>query len=296
MNVAITNITLTAAGGSGGPFTWSVPAAGQANALPAGLTMTSAGVISGTPTSPGVTTSIITVTDSSGRTRTLSTDWTVYALPTVTMVGTAITLPQNWTASNQPVAYTCPTATCTLTLTGAPAGLGVSLVNSGAGAASVNVTATSGTVYLVGKVTGAAASFPAVTLTPTDTTYAKTGTARSQQWTVTAPGSAFSTPLTVVRKVQISPQNLNYSCVAACQITFTSSRTASPATTLSGVGVALTATSTISASISEPAGSGTFYVRGTAPIGSTTGAYTVTVTIVEPTATAVNTVATWNVN
>ncbi|MBI5076005.1 MAG: putative Ig domain-containing protein [Nitrospirae bacterium] len=53
--------TLTATGGSG-PKTWSV----SAGALPGGLTLSAAGVITGTPTAPGTFNFTVQVTDSSG--------------------------------------------------------------------------------------------------------------------------------------------------------------------------------------------------------------------------------------
>lgn len=99
LNMAINSITLTATGGTGPVFTWSVPAQGQIGSLPPGLRLDpSSGVISGTPTSVGSYQSLITVADSSGRTRTRALAWTVtYPLVAVTpadqtsTVNTAIT-------------------------------------------------------------------------------------------------------------------------------------------------------------------------------------------------------------
>jgi uncharacterized protein YhjY with autotransporter beta-barrel domain len=54
--------TLTAAGGTGGPYTYSV----LSGALPAGLTLTSGGLISGTPTVNGASAFRVRVLDSSG--------------------------------------------------------------------------------------------------------------------------------------------------------------------------------------------------------------------------------------
>jgi arabinan endo-1,5-alpha-L-arabinosidase len=53
--------TLTATGGSGSGYEWSAPTGG----LPAGLSLASSGLLSGTPTTPGTFTFTIEVTDSS---------------------------------------------------------------------------------------------------------------------------------------------------------------------------------------------------------------------------------------
>lgn len=82
--VAFSNLTLTATGGSGPAFTWTVPAQGQPGSLPPGLTLTDSGdtgVINGTPTAVGSYSSVITVADSSGRTRTRTITWTVVYPP-----------------------------------------------------------------------------------------------------------------------------------------------------------------------------------------------------------------------
>ncbi len=75
------------------PNSWTV------GALPAGLGMTPAGVITGTPTVAGVTSTTATVTDRANRNNTGSVRFTVLRLPTVTVpasaaghVGEAVTL------------------------------------------------------------------------------------------------------------------------------------------------------------------------------------------------------------
>ena len=67
----ITPVTLIGASGSGGPYTFS------AVGLPAGLTMNSAGQISGTPTVNGNFTYTITVTDANGHSGTVTCSITV---------------------------------------------------------------------------------------------------------------------------------------------------------------------------------------------------------------------------
>jgi type II secretory pathway pseudopilin PulG len=66
-------VQLTASGGEGTPYTWSL----VGNSLPTGLTMSSAGVVSGTPTRVGVYAVTVKVTDPRGRTDTRTFNWSV---------------------------------------------------------------------------------------------------------------------------------------------------------------------------------------------------------------------------
>ena len=74
--VAITPVTMTGSGGTGGPYTFS------ATGLPSGLTMASNGTISGTPTVTGTFTYTVTVTDKDGHTGTVQCSVTVNPTPT----------------------------------------------------------------------------------------------------------------------------------------------------------------------------------------------------------------------
>ena len=69
--LAITPVTLTASGGNGGPYTFS------ASGLPAGLTISSSGTISGTPTVGGIFPYTVTITDSAGNVGILNCSVTV---------------------------------------------------------------------------------------------------------------------------------------------------------------------------------------------------------------------------
>jgi uncharacterized repeat protein (TIGR03803 family) len=83
--------TLTASAGNA-TFTYAT----SAGTLPAGLTLSSAGVLSGTPTSVGSSTFTVTATDAAGASGSMS--YTVTINPTVMMVTTSLA---NWTV-NQP--------------------------------------------------------------------------------------------------------------------------------------------------------------------------------------------------
>ena len=79
-NVAITPVTMVGSGGAGGPYTFS------ATGLPAGLTMSTGGTISGTPTVSGTFNYTVTVKDSAGNTGTVNCSVTVLSPPTATCV------------------------------------------------------------------------------------------------------------------------------------------------------------------------------------------------------------------
>ena len=83
--VAITPVTMVGSGGAGGPYTFS------ATGLPNGLTMSTSGTISGTPTQSGTFNYTVTVTDSAGNKGTVNCSVTVAppALPGITIVKTA---------------------------------------------------------------------------------------------------------------------------------------------------------------------------------------------------------------
>jgi hypothetical protein len=69
--------SVTAAGGDGGPYTLAI----TAGALPPGLSMTTGGVISGTPTTPGSYSFTVTATDASGNSGTRTYTGAVSATP-----------------------------------------------------------------------------------------------------------------------------------------------------------------------------------------------------------------------
>ncbi|BCJ42480.1 hypothetical protein GCM10010168_07780 [Actinoplanes ianthinogenes] len=143
--------TLAATGGTS-PYTWT------ATGLPAGLTISSAGVVSGTPTTAGSSTVAVTVTDATGRASSLSFTWAV-ATPLVATKPSA----QNGTtgvAGTLTLAGTGGTSPYTWTATGLPAGLSVST----AGVVSGTPT-TAGTATVTATVTDAAGRTSAVSFT-----------------------------------------------------------------------------------------------------------------------------------
>lgn len=138
------SVALSVTGGSGS-FAWT-----GGTTLPAGLTLSAAGVVSGSPTTAGVTAVALVVTD----TKTLlaqnvSFSWTVYPPPAVSSPGDrSVTV---GAVVSEQLATTCPNAPCSYVLNNGPASFGIS--SSG---------------LLAGTVTSDARTFGSVTVTVTD--------------------------------------------------------------------------------------------------------------------------------
>jgi hypothetical protein len=285
---AISAINMTATGGYGAPYTWSAPATGQQGALPPGLSISSAGSITGTPTTAGIYTSVITVTDPTGRTRTQQISWTVVAAPTVTGL-TSLDLMPTW-ATTQTLGYTCASANCTLTLAGAPTGTGLSLTSTGTAKPSVNVTATSGSVYLiVGAVPTSPASWSLV-ITPKDNVFNYNAPTATATWT------SGLTNITGTHNTNFTTQSVNYTCpTATCTIALSvknGSTTVSPTPTWLSANASLTSPT---ATLTVNTGTGVFYVGGKLPVA--TGTDTVTLTMKNASGTQLGApAATWTVN
>jgi hypothetical protein len=117
--VAITPVTLTGSGGAGGPYTFT------ATGLPTGLSISSSGTISGTPTQSGTFPYTVTVTDSKGNKSTVNCSVTVAPAVSAScmsinaMQGVAIT-PVSMTGSGG------AGGPYTFTATGLPTGLSIS--------------------------------------------------------------------------------------------------------------------------------------------------------------------------
>src|SRR5208282_4696372 len=117
--VAITPVTMTGSGGAGGPYTFT------ATGLPPGLSISSGGTISGTPTQSGTFPYAVTVTDSAGNKSTVNCSVTVAPAVSASCVsinavqGVAIT-PVSMTGSGG------AGGPYTFTATGLPTGLSIS--------------------------------------------------------------------------------------------------------------------------------------------------------------------------
>ena len=161
-------VALSVTGGSGS-FSWA------SATLPAGLAISSTGVISGAPTTVGTTQVTLTVTDtkSTGVSQNVVFTWTVYAKPTVIAPAN-----QNVTVGlvmSLPLSTTCPATGCTYVLNNGPATLAI----SGAG-------------VVTGTITSAAQTFNNVTVTVTDSSGASVSSAVFSFTVAAAP--TISTP------------------------------------------------------------------------------------------------------
>jgi len=119
--MAITPVTLSASGGAGGPYTFS------ATGLPPGLSISSSGTISGTPTSTGTFSYTVTITDSKGNQGTVCCSITVY--PSISSSCSCVTISATHGVAITPVTVTASGGAggpYTFTATGLPAGLSIS--------------------------------------------------------------------------------------------------------------------------------------------------------------------------
>src|ERR1035441_7949178 len=242
--VAITPVTMTGSGGAGGPYTFS------ATGLPAGITMSTGGTISGTPTVNGTFNYTVTVTDKSGNTGTLNCSVTVAPPPTATCaVITAV----------QGVAIT------PVTMTGS-GGAGGPYTFSASGLPAGITMSSSGTISGTPTVSGTFS----YTVTVKDSA-GNTGTLNCSV-TVNPPVSATCVSITAVQGVAITPVTMIASGGVGGPYTFTA--TGLPA------GITMSSTGTISGT---PTVSGTFsYTVTVTDKAGNTGTLNCSVTVNPP--------------
>ncbi len=135
--------TLSATGGTPG-YTWSV----TAGSLPAGLSLSSAGVISGTPTATGSSSFTVTVTDSASPAQTASAQESIsVTLPQLTITTTSLNYGTNGASYSASLAATggAPSYTWSVASGSLPAGLSL----SGAGVISGTPTGTGTSTFTV---------------------------------------------------------------------------------------------------------------------------------------------------
>jgi hypothetical protein len=246
------------------------------------------GVITGTPTTPGTSSTVtVTITDSDGVAVTsLPFTWTVLPAPTIGSLGTVRSTVGS--VDSIPVAYTCPTANCTLTLTGTVPGLGLS---------ATTVAGPSGTAYIAGTVqptavtTGTSQAYaPRVKIT--DGTGANV-TSAAGAWTIflrPTVGPVGTRTVTVGAAKNVA---IDYTCPnTSCVLTLANSV---PGLGLSTVNGATAANATTSLTVS--AASGTIYINGTvtssAVPSGTTKPYALSLTITDADNATANSSGTW---
>jgi hypothetical protein len=184
--------TLTASGGTA-PYTYAV----SAGALPAGMTLSIAGVISGTPTAAGSFNVTVTAMDSSGS-KVMATYSLAVSAPTITVSPATLPAATTETAYSQTLIASGGTGTYAYSVTagGLPAGLSLSSagVISGTPTTSGNfnftVMAKDGDGFTGSKAYTLTVSAPTITVSPTTLPAATAGTAYSAMLTAsggTAP-------------------------------------------------------------------------------------------------------------
>ncbi len=138
--VAITPVTMVGSGGVGGPYTFS------ATGLPNGLTMSSGGTISGTPTVNGTFNYTVTVTDSAGNQGTVNCSVTVnppqgktFSIGPSSMEGALKILPGDWVSGGFSFTYPGSHPAVTETIISATVSVPVSCVQGGPAVGTITV-------------------------------------------------------------------------------------------------------------------------------------------------------------
>jgi type II secretory pathway pseudopilin PulG len=238
------------------PYTWSV----TAGALPAGLTLSASGLVSGSPTTVAAASSAtLTVADAFGRTGSTTFTWRVVAAPTVTTP--AAQTSQQSQAVSLTVGFTCPNTPCRFTLANAPAGLSI----------NADTGVISGTPTTVGTSAN-------VRITITDADAVAT-TSAAFTWTIVPSPTIGSPGNRGVTEGQTESVPFTYTCpTTPCTVTLTG--------TVPGLGLstsASNATNNTTSSLSVSTATGTLYIAGTVQTSAvTTGTsrgYTPTLTI-----------------
>ncbi len=243
-NVAITPVTMTATGGTGSGYTFS------ATGLPTGLTMSSGGTISGTPTASGTFPYTVTVTDSAGNQGTFNCSVTVY--PPISATCVVINAIQN-----------VPITPVTMTATG---GTGTGYTFSATGLPTGLTMSAAGTISGTPTVSG---TFP-YTVTVTDSA-GHTGTFNCSV-TVAPPVSATCVVINAIQNVAITPVTMTATGGTGSGYTF--SATGLP------TGLTMSTNGTISGT---PTVSGTFpYTVTVTDSGGHTGTFNCSVTVAPP--------------
>jgi len=218
--VAITPVTMTGSGGVGGPFTFS------AIGLPAGITMSTDGTISGTPSVSGTFSYTVTITDKSGNTGTSNCSVTV----------------------NPPVSATCVGITAVQGVAITP----VTMIGVGGTGAPYTFSATGLPAGIIMSIDGTISGTPTVsgtfnyTVTVTDKS-GNTGTSNCSV-TVNPPVSATCVGITAVQGVAITPVTMIG--VGGTGAPYTFSATGLPAGISMSIGGTISGTPSVSGTFS----------------------------------------------
>ncbi|MEV6846728.1 putative Ig domain-containing protein [Actinoplanes sp. NPDC051411] len=226
-------VTLSAAGGTS-PYTWS------ATGLPAGLSISTSGVITGTPTAATTSSVVLTVKDTAGRTATANLSWVTATGPSVanpgpltgtigaavatTVTATGGRAPYTWSASALPAGLSLNASSGAVT--GTPTTAGTTTVTITAKDADGRTGATSFTWAIATPVTltdpGPQNSTTGVTVSTT-----LTATGGTSPYTFTATGLPAGLAINPATGVVTGSPTTTGTTTTALTVTDTLGRTAS---------------------------------------------------------------------
>jgi hypothetical protein len=225
--------TLAATGGAGTPYTWTVT---TGSTLPAGLTLSTAGVLSGIPTATGTPSFSVTATDSVGNTGAATLGLTIS--PGIT-ISTAATLPGGYQGTAYPGATLAASGGTNTGFTWAlatgstlPAGLSLSSggaisgTPTGSGTTSVAITVTDSASNTATKTFSITIE---ATLTVSSPSTLKSGTinvAYTNQLTATGGSGTYSTWIVTSGGGTLTPLSLSLSTAGVLSGTPTATGTA----------------------------------------------------------------------
>jgi uncharacterized delta-60 repeat protein len=210
------NQSFSVTGGTA-PYTFAV----SSGALPAGLTLTAAGVLSGTPTTPGTTNFTVRATDANSCQTTRDYIFTV-SCPAITLNPSVLPSGTVGAVYNQALTATGGTGSYTFTVSTGTLPAGLTLSGTGelsgtptaAGSNTFTVRATSGTCSGTQSytLTVGSAGCPAVVFTPATLPNATVGTAYSQ--IVAAAGGSLTFTLALTTGSTL-PAGLNFNAATS---------------------------------------------------------------------------------
>ena len=266
--------TLTETGGTA-PYTWSV----ISGSLPAGISLSPAGTLSGTPTATGTSSFTVRVTDAKGQSATQATSITIsagvsttFAAPPAAVVNTAYSYTLTATGGTAPYTWSVNTGTLpagiTLSaagvLSGTPTATGSSTFSVNVIDANNGIATTSITLVVTASVTF---TFPAppsgVVGTPYSVTLTAAGGTTPYTWSITAgslPAGLTLNPSTGV--VSGTPTTAGTSNFTA-RVTDAQSKTATFATSITILSSMLTVAVSASPATVAPGGTVTYTITAT---------------------------------
>ncbi|MBO0492204.1 putative Ig domain-containing protein [Pseudomonas sp. Marseille-Q1929] len=250
-NTAYSTQTITASGGAA-PYTFAI----TSGALPAGLSLSSGGTLSGTPTASGTYNITVTATDANGVTGARAYSFTISAAPTISITPTTLPNPTANVAYTTSLSATGGSAPYSYTFTSGALPAGLSLSSGGT---------LSGTPTLAGTYN--------FSVTATDANSASGSRAYSVTVSPGAP-NAGAVSVTVAANSSANPITLNLSGGAATSVAIASAASHGTATA-SGTSITYTPTAGYS-------GADSFTYTATNASGTSSPA-TVTLTVNAPT-------------